>query len=160
MEVDLNKIKFRALTLWWKKRFKYFVSKLDKHTKENWGIIQDSKEIINFIFSYKNYPETNKIIGTFKGEIICFAQITPISTKIANIEGVVVRTDLQGKGIGTKLMCYLETIARNQKIKKIALEVFVINKRGIKFYKKLGYKKRFSFKTESIYFFMVKKIES
>ncbi|VVB78688.1 Acetyltransferase (GNAT) domain protein [uncultured archaeon] len=68
--------------------------------------------------------ENKKIIGT-------------ISLNKDEIKGVFVRYDYARKGIGTKLMHFIEEYARKKKIKKVHL---CSAEKAEGFYKKLGYK--------------------
>ena len=47
----------------------------------------------------------------------------------------------QGHGIGTKLMRFAEQYAKKQKQRGLYLYAYIKNKKAIKFYNKLGYKK-------------------
>lgn len=150
-------MKFRKLNHWWKGRFKEFVNNLDIDSKRNWGILEDTTEIIDFIYSQ---TESIQIISTRNKEIICFGQLVPTSKTVGEIEGIIVRIDLQRKGIGTQLMNYLENIARENGLIKLRLEVFKSNKKAISFYKKLGYSICYTNSlSKTTYLHMVKKLD-
>ena len=52
----------------------------------------------------------------------------------------------KGKGIGTKLMRFAEQYAKKMKQRGLYLYAYIKNKKAIKFYNKLGYKKINTFK--------------
>lgn len=101
------------------------------------------------------YPYKEPYIGLLDGDVVCFGCLTMITEEKAYLEGIMVRKDKQGQKIGTKLMQFLEERARENKAKKITLEVFKHNSRAIKFYEKLGYKKERETKTSYV---MVKEL--
>lgn len=117
-----------------------FLNKLDKETKKNWSDFRDSKDVVAYIFSSLNEGEKIKGINK-KGEIICFGQLSSFDSKKGFISGIVVRSDLQRKGIGTQIMKYLEDLALKKNLKILELDVFLTNKKAIKFYEKIEYKK-------------------
>ena len=138
MRMELEKIQFKNLSLYWKPRFLEFCEKLTKETKMQWGLMNDPIHITNLIFAYRD--EGIILIGVYNKEIVCHGHLIPVlSTGL--IEGVVVRSDLQGQGIGTLLINKLEEEARKMKLTSLKLEVFKTNPRGFKFYEKLGYVK-------------------
>lgn len=55
------------------------------------------------------------------------------------VDDLAVRDDIQGVGIGRKLMEAAEEWARNKKVDSIELTTRTINSSAVEFYKKLGY---------------------
>jgi RimJ/RimL family protein N-acetyltransferase len=53
--------------------------------------------------------------------------------------GIVVLEEFQNRGIGTKMMRYMHSWAKQKGITKIWLHVYTKNKKAIRLYKKLGY---------------------
>lgn len=77
------------------------------------------------------YIEDNKVIGVLKYSFI-YDRI-----EIDNIE---VDLNYRGKGIGTKLMSYLVSLAIEEKVVNITLEVRVSNFVARNLYKKFGFR--------------------
>lgn len=135
-----DKVVFRKLDKRYKKKLLDFCYKLTPDTKRRWGLLDKPEEIVSFIFSeYRTHKK--HIIGLLGKEIVCFGSYYELINKRVFFEGILVRSDLQGQGIGTKLMEYLEELARKEGYTEAKLEVFKHNDLGIKFYEKLGYRK-------------------
>lgn len=77
------------------------------------------------------YIEDNKTVGVLKYSIIYDRM------EIDNIE---VEPAYRGKGIGTKLMSYLVSIAIEKKVINITLEVRISNEIARNLYKKFGFR--------------------
>ncbi len=89
------------------------------------------KEEINPFVKNIQYIEDNKVIGTLKYSLI-YDRI-----EIDNIE---VEEIHRGKGIGTKLMSYLVSLAIENRVVNITLEVRVSNEVARHLYKKFGFR--------------------
>ncbi len=75
------------------------------------------------------------------GEIIAYAQ-TEIRGGIAETRSLLVKDGLQGGGVGTKLLGYVENWAKTEKnCVKSVIKTSSFWKKTVNFYKKMGYKK-------------------
>lgn len=135
--MDLEELKFEKLSKKRKKYLEQFIEHLSQESRINWGLNDSMDYMLKYL--YIIMERGIRLIGILNEEIVCFGQLTKITSEIGYIEGVVVRTDLERKGIGTKLMNELEKIARKKKFKILYLDVNKGNLKGINFYKKLGY---------------------
>jgi len=77
------------------------------------------------------YIENNKVIASLNYSLIYDRM------EIDNIE---VEEEYRNKGIGTKLMSYLVSIAIENRVVNITLEVRMSNKTAIHLYKKFGFR--------------------
>ena len=77
------------------------------------------------------YIEDNKIVGVLKYSLIYDRM------EIDNIE---VSSEYRGKGIGTKLMSYLISLAIENRVINITLEVRISNEIARHLYKKFGFR--------------------
>lgn len=77
------------------------------------------------------YIEKNIVLGTLKYSLI-YDRI-----EIDNIE---VKEEYRGKGIGTKMMSYLVSLAIENRVENITLEVRVSNTIARNLYKKFGFR--------------------
>lgn len=77
------------------------------------------------------YIENNKVVGTLKYSLIYDRM------EIDNIE---VDEHHRGKGIGTKLISYLISLAIENKVTNITLEVRISNEIARNLYKKFGFR--------------------
>jgi ribosomal protein S18 acetylase RimI-like enzyme len=76
----------------------------------------------------------------YSNEIIGFAFIKLKNGHYGSL-GIVIRDEFQGMGIGSKLMDYLITLARRERLRKIRLTTLANNYTAIKFFGKYGFKK-------------------
>lgn len=90
----------------------------------------DKKEINPFAKTIE-YIENDKVIGTLKYSLIYDRM------EIDNIE---VEESYRGRGIGTKLMSYLVSLAIENRVVNITLEVRVSNIIAKNLYKKFGFR--------------------
>lgn len=90
-----------------------------------------NKEEINPFSKSIEYIEDNKVIGILKYSLI-YDRI-----EIDNIE---VLPEYRGKGIGTKLMSYLISLAIENRVINITLEVRISNDIARHLYKKFGFR--------------------
>ena len=121
------------------KRFSKQVSALIQNTIRTINSKDYSNEIIESMcirFSEENIikraPDRKMMLMIENEEIIGTA-----SLKNNIILSVFVDVNAQGKGIGTKLMRYLEEMARKKGFKKVVLPSSITS---VSFYSKLGYK--------------------
>lgn len=89
------------------------------------------KEAISPFTKYIEYTEDGKVIGTLAYSLIYDRM------EIDNIE---VDELYRGKGIGTKLMSYLVSVAIENRVVNITLEVRKSNSVAINLYKKFGFR--------------------
>lgn len=95
-------------------------------------MIRESETLETSPFSKKiEYIENNKIVGILKYSFIYDRM------EIDNIE---VDVDYRNNGIGTKLMSYLISIAIENRVINITLEVRKSNEIAKKLYKKFGFR--------------------
>ena len=83
-----------------------------------------------------------KILGYFKDdELIGFLSYKTVQkvTKCLWIDEFEITENERRKGYGTKLMEEIYKIAKEEKVKRIELNVYDFNENAIKLYKKLGY---------------------
>lgn len=71
------------------------------------------------------------------GEALGCGAIRPITESIAEVKRMYAKT--KTKGIGTKILCYLETQAQKMGYSHLRLETRLVNKRAVSFYEKRGY---------------------
>lgn len=87
--------------------------------------------------------KTAILIGAFKGErIIGFLwayKRNMLGENRIHIGHIIVNNDVRSKGIGTKLLNYLESIAKEEGYKKIELITTIKNEKTLKFYKTNGF---------------------
>jgi GNAT superfamily N-acetyltransferase len=93
-------------------------------------------------------PDTAVLVAEYQsqivGAIVTIVRDTmpiPILTprRFATIDIVVVRHDMQGKGIGRALMSRAEQWARGRGASDIELSVYFFNQKAVRFYTELGY---------------------
>lgn len=138
-------IEFRNLKRTDKKLLLVFAKHLTHETKLLWGLNEIPEDIAKNIMAERHRRDFKKqmqIVGLRNKEIVCYGKIDIFSSGVGYFEGIIVRSDLQGKGIGKELMIYLESLAEKEKCPYVKLEVFKENINGIEFYEHLGYKKR------------------
>lgn len=80
---------------------------------------------------YIEYVENDIVIGTLKYSLI-YDRI--------EIDNIFVEEEHRGKGIGNKLMSYLVSIAINERVVNITLEVRISNTVARNLYKKFGFR--------------------
>lgn len=74
--------------------------------------------------------ENNKLVG--------YIGVLDTTTDY-NIMGIAVGERYKRKGVGTKLIQYIKTIAQQEKVETLSLEVDQTNTSAIKFYEKMGF---------------------
>lgn len=138
-------IEFRKLKRTDKKLLLTFAKALTTETKIRWGLLEEPKDISDFIMEERHRNGCKKhiqIAGIQNKEIICYGKVSVFESGVGYLEGIVVRSDLQGKGIGTQLMIHLESLAEKENCPYVKLEVFKENTKSLEFYEHIGYKKR------------------
>ena len=109
--------------------------------------IKTKEELRNF--TLEKVDNGLKILGYYKDDkLVGFLayEIKEMVTKYIWIDEFLITEAERGKGYGTLLMNKVKEIAEQEKLKRIALNVFAFNKNAIKLYKKLGYiEERFVF---------------
>jgi len=138
-------IEFRKLKRTDKKLLLTFAKALTSDTKMRWGLLEEPKDIARYIMEERHRNGCKKhtqIIGIQNKVIVCYGKVSVFESGVGYIEGIVVRSDLQGKSIGKQLMTYLESLAEKENCPYVKLEVFKENTKSIEFYEHIGYKKR------------------
>lgn len=124
---------------------KYLNDILDLHKKAIFPVwrklkkdynIKEVKEYINLTF------KKGKIFGYFEdGKLIaCGGVVLDKKHNFGETRHLLVSPRFQGRGIGKKLLRYIESYAKS-KVKKLNLDVLIKNKKAVSFYEKLNYKK-------------------
>lgn len=80
---------------------------------------------------YVEYVENNKVIGKMKYSIIYDRM---------ELDDILVLEEYRNKRIGNKLMSYLISVAINEKVVNITLEVRISNEIARNMYKKFGFR--------------------
>lgn len=87
------------------------------------------------------YIEDNKCVGLISGCI--YNEETDTydfkCSKRGNISELVVKKEYRSKGIGKKLLNYMENYLKNNDCEKIMIGVFAYNDKALKFYNENGY---------------------
>ena len=105
-----TKIEFRKLKRTDKKLLLAFAKCLTSDSKMRWGLLEEAGEITKYIMEERHRNGCKKhtqIVGIQNKEIICYGKLSVFESGIGYLEGIIVRSDLQGKGIGKELMDYL-----------------------------------------------------
>jgi len=107
---------------------------VEEFAKEQW-LINDKK------FNFLPQRETFYFGSYLNEELIAYAQ-TEIRGGIAETRSLLVKDGLQGKGVGTQLLSYVENWAKMEKncIKSV-IKTSSAWPKSVYFYEKLGYKK-------------------
>ena len=92
------------------------------------------EEVINKTSS----PYSRTISYKIDDKIVGYLDYSLIYDRM-EIDNIKVEEEYQGKGIGTKLMSYLVSIAIENKVDNITLEVRKSNDKAIHLYKKFGF---------------------
>jgi ribosomal protein S18 acetylase RimI-like enzyme len=145
LQADEDLVVFRKLKRTDRKRLKSFASKLTMETKMRWGLLDKADDIANFIMEERHGNNCKcffQIVGELNKEIVCYGKLSILDSGIGYLEGIIVRSDLQGKSYGKALMSNLEELAEKENCPYAKLEVFKENIKSIEFYEHLGYKKR------------------
>jgi len=144
--MKVEEIRFRKLRRRDRKALLEFAKKLTTEAKAHWGLLESAEDITRFIMRERNGKKSSeKIIGLIGKEIVCYGKVRKYDYGINSygyLEGIITRTDLQNKGIGTALMLHLEKITEDKGCPYAKLEVFKENTHALQFYQNLGYKKR------------------
>jgi len=117
------------------------ISYLRRQTLERINLKDYGRPVINYL-KKKNSPayilnhmkNRKMFVGIKQGKIVGSIEI---DLKTASIWGLYIDHRHLGKGIGFKLMQFIEKLARKHKIKKLILHP---TKNALPFYKKLGYR--------------------
>jgi len=124
------------------------IAKMRKNTFEKILAKNYTRKVINYLNNQNNPSDFVKKMK--EREMYCAWKdgelVGTVDLEGNKIGGVFVKHDLIGKGIGTKLMDFIENKARSKGIKNVKLYP---TKFAVGFYKKRGYKtvKRFKWKT-------------
>lgn len=112
----------------------------------------NTEESIQFLANkfYKNarvvYATENEKV---QGFIAYYSNDT--ETKVGFVSMIIVKSNLQGMGVGTELLQYAEDDCRNKGMNCIRLEVAVENKKAREFYRKKAFFETMLKNNESIY---------
>ena len=90
---------------------------------------------------YKLYvaEQDNKIVGTFA--LLIMDNLAHRGEPSSIVEDVVIRNDLQGKGIGKEMMNYAMEVSRKKGCYKMVLSSHLRRKNAHVFYESLGFRK-------------------
>jgi len=109
-------------------------SEVDDFAKEQW-LINDKK------FNFLPQRETFYFAVYKDGQITGYAQ-TEIRGGVVETRSLLVKDNLQGNGIGTKLLTHVEKWAKTEKAcNKSIIKTSAAWPKSVHFYEKLGYKK-------------------
>lgn len=136
---------FRKLRRTDKKLLLAFAKCLTSESKMRWGLLEEPEDIAKYIMEERHRNGCKKhiqIVGLQNEEIVCYGKLSIFDSGTGYLEGIIVRSDLQHKGIGKQLMIYLESLAEKENCPYVKLEVFKENTKSIEFYEHIGYKKR------------------
>jgi len=143
--MGIQVIEFRKLKRTDKKLLLTFARALTSETKIRWGLLEEPEDIASFIMEERHRNGCKKhiqIVGIQNKVAVCYGKLSVFESDVGYLEGIIVRSDLQGRGIGKQLMAYLESLAEEESCPYVKLEVFKENTLSIDFYAHLGYKKR------------------
>jgi len=93
-----------------------------------------SKEVIKY-----HIKKSHTYVYEYNKSIIAYLIYIPYKKSI-RIYSIAVKKNYRNKKIATKLINHIINIAKKQRKKYLSLEVSVLNKIAINFYKKLGFK--------------------
>lgn len=114
--------------------------------------LEEAKKIFEQMKLYPDYSIyvaelDNKIVGTFALAIM--DNLAHMGSKTGLIEDVIVSSELQGKGLGTKMMQYAIEICKGKSCYKVSLSSNIKRESAHEFYKNIGFKIHgYSFLTE------------
>ena len=118
------------------------IKELSKLRRDSFGKIKSEKyrkDLVDLLKSLNTPLDIKKKIKEY--DMFCLLEkkkiIGTVSINKSEIKGVFVKYNYARKGIGTKLMNFIEDYARKNKIKKVHL---YSAEKAKGFYKKLGYK--------------------
>jgi len=141
---SIDALVFETLTPDMYKKFQSFVEELSPETyRDATNIPRES--FVNVIYQQLS-RRTTVIVGKKANDVISFGMLTVSKSLSSNhnrearIAGLIVRTDLQGRGIGSLTVKQLLKIAEGRGCRKVTLLVLKNNKAVIKFYQKHGFK--------------------
>lgn len=106
--------------------------------------LDHARDIFNRIKSYPNYnvyvAESNReIVGAFA--LMIMDNLAHMGTPSALVEDVVVKENLQGRGIGKQMMIFVMDYCKSNGCYKVALSSNLKRENAHRFYESLGFKK-------------------
>ena len=106
--------------------------------------LEEAVTIYHRMLSYPNYKlyvalNGDTVIGTFA--LAVMDNLAKMGTPSGLIEDVVVKTEWQGKGVGTQMMNYAIKLCRENGCYKAALSSNLKRQKAHAFYEGLGFKK-------------------
>jgi len=102
------------------------------------GSVDEEKAYLEYITPERTLALLAIIDGKVVGNVIANIGPFDMNRHTADV-GISVIKGYRDKGIGTKLMKKTRTILKKRGVSKITISVFSPNKRGRKFYKRLGF---------------------
>jgi len=105
------------------------------------NLVFDQEPYSPYTFLQYNNPKTAFYVAEKNNQIIGYVIIKTMFPKNAKLISIAVHPDHQSQGIGTKLIKKAINKTKDLGARKINLEVRKTNKKAIKFYRKLGFKK-------------------
>jgi ribosomal protein S18 acetylase RimI-like enzyme len=141
---DMDSLVFERLTPEMHERLQSFMEKLSPKTyRDATNIPRES--FVDSVCQQLDW-RTIAIVGRKAGDIISFGLITVSKSlrsdhnREARVDGLIVRTDFQGRGIGSLTLKQLLKIAKSRGCRKITLLALKHNNAVIEFYQKRGFK--------------------
>ncbi|AEH59909.1 ribosomal-protein-alanine acetyltransferase [Methanosalsum zhilinae DSM 4017] len=101
------------------------------------GLFQKS-DPLNYISLYEISRE-GFLVAEVEKKTVGFAAGYPVSDSECRIFSIAVRSDYQGQGIGTHLICSLINLFYRNLIRYVSLEVRADNHRARRLYRRLGF---------------------
>ena len=133
-------MKIKEYTTYYKNRLRKAIDTLSKESRINLSTTGVETDSILFSLTTFSTHWSNFILLDNSNKIIAFSRIKD-SGKLFEIQGFFVPQDLQRKGYGSHLMCFLIGYTKGKKGKGLTLEVRKGNSKGIAFYKTFGFKR-------------------
>ncbi len=111
---------------------------IDSYITENFSVENFKKELTNPHYLYHLIYYKNKIAG-FSKVIFNTSDEHIVENNVTKMERLYLLKEFYGYQLGTKLLLFNTDIAKKDKQYGIWVEVWIENKRAIKFYKKMGF---------------------
>ncbi len=128
---ELNKKYLKELLKIKELAFKPLEKKLGPYSEKN------TKEYLEFTF------KNGKIFGYFIRDhlVACVAMVINKKNSIIEVQHLAVNPEFQKKGLGKKLMKFVENYAKKIKIRELTLSTRIKNQNAINFYENRGFSK-------------------
>jgi ribosomal protein S18 acetylase RimI-like enzyme len=132
MEIHINKFGGKVLTSFLKLDKENMEERVNKNVKEGWSDKMNKKDIESYLKKDAIYTikTKNSLIGFL---------IFVLDKDRVYIRNIQVKKKFQGKGVGTKVLSYIEKEARKEDYRNLELSVFKDNP-AVRLYERNGYK--------------------